>query len=213
MHAVVPEDRFLLARMYNSDGDWTKAHEQYRALLAKMENSRDLDVVMRCPDYVAQFISDLLTHYESGHDQQDLSEAQELIDKLKLLRSDTFAEMALEARIYKAQGHIDKAVELIQATAKRPTLTDEMRQALAKLAEDLGQFDLAEQLFRQMIARSERIQNRLALAMFLGRRGRAKEALDECERLWKGTTNPEELVQSTLDMLVSSGGLQGSSPG
>ena len=32
-HAVVPEDRFLLARMYNNDGEWTKAHEQYRELL------------------------------------------------------------------------------------------------------------------------------------------------------------------------------------
>ena len=31
-HAIIPEDRFLLARMYNSNGDWTKAHEQYRAL-------------------------------------------------------------------------------------------------------------------------------------------------------------------------------------
>ena len=83
-----------------------------------------------------------------------------------------------------------------------------MRQALAKLAEDLGQFNLAEQLFRQLSTRSERVQNRLALAMFLGRRGRAKEAIDECEGLWKGNTNPEELVQSTLDILVSSGGLR-----
>ena len=124
VHAVVPEDRFLLARMYKNDGEWTKAHEQYRALLAQTENSRDLDVIMRRPDYLAQFISDLLSHYESGHDQQELSEAQELIEKLKLLRSDTLAQVALEARIYKAQNQIDKAVELIQATANRPNLPD-----------------------------------------------------------------------------------------
>jgi hypothetical protein len=51
---------------------------------------------------------------------------------------------------------------------------------------------------------SERVQNRSALATFLGRRGRAKEAIDECERLWKGTTNPESLVQHS-DVLFSWG--------
>jgi cellulose synthase operon protein C len=205
--AIIPEDRFLLARMYNNDGQWTKAHEQYRVLVAQTENSRELDVVTRRPDYLAQFISDLLTHYESGHDhQEELSEAQELIEKLKLEKSDTWAQVALEARIYKAQNQVDKAVQLIQTTAGRANLPDVMQVALAKLAEDLGQSDLAEQLLRQLIGRSERVQNRLALAKYIGRRGRAKEALDECERLWKGPTNPDELVQSTLDALFSSGG-------
>jgi hypothetical protein len=62
-----------------------------------------------------------------------------LIEKLKSLRSDILALVALEARIYKAQNQIDKAVQLIQTTAGRPNLPDEPQQALAKLAEDLGQ--------------------------------------------------------------------------
>jgi tetratricopeptide (TPR) repeat protein len=203
--AIIPEDRFLLVRMYNNDGEWTKAYEQYRALLAQTENSRDLNVIMRRPDYLAQFISDLLSHHESGHDQEELSEAQELIEKLKLLRSDMPLVVVLEARIYKAQNQIDKAVQLIQTNASRANLRDGTQQELAKLAEDLGQFELAEQLLRQLMVRSERVQNRLTLAKFLSRRGRAKEAFDECERLWRVTTNPEELVQSTLEVLFSSG--------
>ena len=34
-----PEDRFRLALMYSKDGEWAKAHEQYRKLLAQTENS------------------------------------------------------------------------------------------------------------------------------------------------------------------------------
>ena len=154
-----------------------------------------------------QFISDLLSHHETSHDQQDLSEAQELIERLKALRPDTIAQVALEARMYKAQNQLDKAAKLIQTAANRPNLPEGVQQALAKLAEDLGQFDLAERLLRQLMRRSERVQNRLMLASYLGRRGKTKEALDECERLWKETTNPEEqLVQSTLGVLFSPSG-------
>ena len=205
-HAIIPEDRFLLARMYNSNGEWTKALEQYRALLAKTENSRDLDMIMRRPVYLAQFISDLISHHESSHDPRELTEAQEMIEKLKLLRPDTLDLVKLEARIFKAQNQIDKSVELIRSTAGRPNLPEGRLQALAKLAEDLSLSDLAEELFRQLVTRSGRVQNRLALAKFLSRHGKAKEALDECERLWEATSTPEELVQSTLDVLVSSGG-------
>jgi len=206
-HAVVPEDRFLLAQIYNKDGKWTKAREQYRALLAETEYSQDLNVIGRRPEYLVQFVSDLLSQYESEHDQQELSDAEELIEKLKPLKSLRYGTsiLALEARIYKVHNQIEKAVKLIQDAA-RPNLPDRTQLILTKLAEELGQFDLAEQLLRQLMARSERVQNHLALATFLSRRGRAKEAFDECERLWKGTTNPEELVQTILDVVVSSGG-------
>jgi cellulose synthase operon protein C len=105
----------------------------------------------------------------------------------------------------KAQNQIDEACKLIQTTADQPNLRDEAQVLLAGLAEKLGRFDLAERLFRQMITRSERVQNRLELARFLGRHGRSKEAMDECERLWKATTNPAELVSSTVDVLFTPG--------
>ena len=113
--------------MYNSNGDWTKAHEQYRALMAQTANSRDFDIILRLPDYLAQFISDVLSHYESGHDPQDLGEAQELLEKLKRLKSDTLDLVMLQARIYKAQNQVDKAAQLIETNANRPTLTDAQR--------------------------------------------------------------------------------------
>ena len=67
------EDQFLLAEMYSNDGDWAKAHEQYRALLAQTENTKDLEILIRRPDYITQFIADLLKHYKSDQEQQELA--------------------------------------------------------------------------------------------------------------------------------------------
>jgi tetratricopeptide (TPR) repeat protein len=135
-----------------------------------------------------------------------LIEAQDQIDKLKALRPDAFNVLAFEARLYKAQDQMDKAIELIRAIAKRPNLSDPVWQLLANLADELGETKLAEELLRQLLEKSDRPQNRLALAIFLGRHGRVQEALDQCEQLWNVTTNPEGLVKGTLDVLSFPGG-------
>src|SRR5208337_1915148 len=155
---------------------------QYRKLLAQTENSIDLEVFKRRPDYIAQFIEELLKQYQRYQSQEVLSEAQDLIEKYKALRPNAFNGVALEARLYKAQNHIDKAIKLIQATANRPDLSDPdpVWQLLATLADQLGE------------------------AKLLGRHGRVKEAIDLCEQRWNATTNPEELVVGTMEVLSSS---------
>ena len=196
-----PEDRFRLALMYSKDGNWAKAHEQYRTLVAQTENTSDLEVFNRRPDYIAQFIDELLKRCQGGQRQEVLIEAQDQIDKLKALRPDAFNVVAFEARLYKAQDQMDKAIELIRAIAKRPNLSDPAWQLLANLADELGETKLAEELLRQLLEKSDRPENRLALAKFLGRHGRGKEAVDLCEQLWNVKTNPEELANGTLDVL------------
>jgi len=201
-----PDDRFRLASMFSKDGEWTKAYDQYGKLLKQTENPRNPEVLKRRPDYIAQFIDELLKRYQSDQRQELLNEAQDLIAELKALRPDAFNVVVLQARLFKAQNQIGKAIELIQAIAKRPDLSDPVWQLLAKLADQLGETKLAEKLLRQLVEKSDRPQNRLALAVFLGRQGRVKEALDHCEQLWNATSNPEELVKGTLDVLSFPGG-------
>ncbi len=201
-----PEDRFMLALMFSKDGEWTKAYDQYGKLLKQTENPRNPEILKRRPDYIAQFIDELLKRYQSDQRQELLHEAQDLIAELKALRPDAFNVVAFEARLFKAQNQTDKAIELIQATAKRADLSDPVWLLLANLADQLGETKLAEKLLRQLVEKSDRPQNRLALAVFLGRHGRVKEALDQCEQLWNATTNPEELVKGTLDVFSLSDG-------
>src|SRR5262249_183769 len=119
-----PEDRSLLARLYSLDGEWAKARERYRVLIEQTENKRDYQVLIRRPGYLAQYIVELLKHHPSGQDQEALIEARELIEKLKRLRPDNLAVLDLDVQIYRAQNQVDKAVELVQAAADRPKLTD-----------------------------------------------------------------------------------------
>ncbi|HKM52378.1 MAG TPA: tetratricopeptide repeat protein, partial [Isosphaeraceae bacterium] len=196
-----PEDCYKLALIYSNDRDWSDAHEQFKKLLEQTKKTGDPEVLKRRPDYIAQFIDELLKRYQSDQRQELLNEAQDLLAELKVLLPDAFNVVVLEARLFKAQNQIGKAIELIQVIAKRPDLSDPVSQLLAKLADQLGETKLAEKLLRQLVEKSDRPQNRLALALFLGRHGGVKEALDQCEPLWNATTNPEELVEGTLKVL------------
>jgi tetratricopeptide (TPR) repeat protein len=198
-----PDDRFRLAQLYHQNGNWTKAREQFRALIAQTENRHDFEALTRRPEYIAQYIAALLKQFRAGQDQEALTEAQELIGKLKVDRPDNVVVVALEAQILKAQKQTDKAVELIETTAAVPKQTNDARLALARLAEELGELGLAERLFRQLALQADH-KNRLALAQFLSRQGRVKDALDLCEPVWKESDDLEKdkLVNVLLETLL-----------
>ena len=127
-----------------------------------------------------------------------------MLGKLKAARPDNVVVVALEAQIFKAQKQTDKAVELIKTSAALPKQTNDDRLALARLAEELGELGLAERLFRQLALRADQ-QNRLALAQFLSRQERVKEALDLYEPIWKEANDLEKdkLVRVLLETLLA----------
>ena len=177
------DDRFLLARLYEVSGDWPKAREAYRELNLRTKNARDLETLNRRPLYLAQFVSSLLRNHKAG-DDQDLIEAQDLVDELKQLQPDQLSTLVLQVEVDRARNQLDKAVDLIQTSAKRSDLAPIAIRSLAELAEKLGRFDIAEQLYRRYAALPNTRDGKIVLAMFLGRHGHIKEALDLCEPLW-----------------------------
>ena len=84
----------------------------------RTKNPRDLETLNRRPLYLAQFASSLLRNHKAG-DDQELTEAQDLVDELKQLQPDQLGTLVLQVEIYRARNQLDKAVELIQTTAKR----------------------------------------------------------------------------------------------
>ena len=69
------EDRFLLGRLYEKSGDWSKAQDEYRGLNFRTKNARDLESLNRRPVYLAQMAESLL---RNRPDVKDLNEAQDL---------------------------------------------------------------------------------------------------------------------------------------
>ena len=170
--------------------DWQAARAQCKRFLESTRNTKDPEILKRRPDYIAQLVEVLFRLYQSDQSPELLNEAQDLIGELKALRPDAFNVLVLQATLYKAQNQVGKAIELIQATAKRPDLSDSGARLLASLADQLGESKLTEELLRDSVKKSASPQNRLALAGFLSRHGRVKEALDQWEPLWIADNQP-----------------------
>jgi tetratricopeptide (TPR) repeat protein len=204
--ADTPQDRFTLATIYSKDGDWSKARVHFQTLLAQIENSRDPAVVSRRPDYLARYILELLKSHQAGKDQQALNDARDLIDQLSRLRPDPLIMLELEARLHKALGQVDQAVALIRSMADQAGASENMLWGLARLAEKLERLDLAEELLRRLVSRSDQAVHRVKLIEFLGRAGKAKDAVDLCEGLWRKADNPSGLVPTALITVLSPAG-------
>jgi cellulose synthase operon protein C len=197
------EDRFLIARLYEMNGDWPKARERYRDLILRTTKLKDLESLIRRPLYLAQFVIDLLQNHKAG-DDQDLTEAQLVVDELKQLQPEQLSTLRLQVNLYKARNQLDKAADLIQTAAKRLDLQPIAVKTLAELAEALDRFDIAEPLYRRYTALLKPRDGAINLALFLGRNGHIKEALDLCEPLWANPDPVEGVARACVQVVISS---------
>ncbi len=178
-----PDDQYLLAQLYEADGNWSKAREQLRSLLAAHAEN---------PVYLAHNTLILL--------RQGLTdEAQSWLDKLEKLEPTALRTLELKARLLKARGRAGEAVALLEALVHEKA--DQVGY-VARLLEELGQVAAAEKLYRQFASRSLEPQAILVLSGFLGRRNRLAEALDLCEKAWTSCP-PEAVAAATVAVLYS----------
>jgi cellulose synthase operon protein C len=196
------DDRFLLAHLYETSGDWPKAQVAYRELNLRTKNSRDMEILNRRPVYLVQFVNSLLRNHKAN-DDRDLVEAEDLIDELKQLQPNQLNTLLLEVEVARARNQVDKAVDLIQTSAAQPGLVPLALKTLAELAEKLGRVDVAEQLYRRYEALPNVRDGKIVRAMFLCRLGQVKEALDICEPLWADPRNVEVAASACIAVIDS----------
>ena len=175
------DDLFLLAQLYEADGDWSKSRERMLKLLSSQGKN---------PVLLAHYTRALLRHNRPD-------EARLWLAKLEEADPRSPATQEVKARVLHAQGRGAEAVTLLEAYAR-----DHADQAapIAQLLEDLDQFPAAEAMNRTLVARSKRPEAALVLAGFLGRRGRTREALDLCDRAWD-TCPPEAVANASITIL------------
>jgi tetratricopeptide (TPR) repeat protein len=180
---LVPDDRYLLARLYEADGDWTQAHRQMRSLLASDDKN---------PLFLAYVVRALLRRGTTD-------EARPWFDTLEKLDPSGPATMELKARLLKQGGRAGDAVELLRSFVQaRP----DQAGPVAMLLEELGQMTAAEDLYREVAVRRDQPRAILALAGFLARRDRAAEAIDLCEKA-ASMCPPEAVAEATVALLYS----------
>jgi tetratricopeptide (TPR) repeat protein len=179
-----PETTFVLAQLYEADGQWERAKWKLDALARNHENN-------------AVFLTHLATLL-LRHKRHD--EALPYVLRLSKLKPNQLETVMLYTRVLKGQGNTEKALSVARnfASAGNPP------QQAAYLFEDLGDKNQAENYFRAYVAAApDRPERALLLAGFLGRVSRTDEALDICDKAWDKCA--PEAVALTAVGLVRSG--------
>jgi tetratricopeptide (TPR) repeat protein len=125
---MTPEDQYVLALLYQTEGEEVKARSKLQELVQPTPGT---------PQYLAQYaLSLLLSKKLPG----DLDEAEKVIDRLAKLEKDhevapnTYASVEMRVRLLEARGKGDEALARIRKHVKRPgAKPDEMLLVLASL--------------------------------------------------------------------------------
>lgn len=172
----MPNDRFLLAQLYEAEGQWPKAEE---SMLASLRTNKR-------PVYVAEYIRALIRHNQAD-------KAAPWIAELEKQEPNTQRTVKLKALVLKALGKANDAIALLKEVADRDPV---QTQPVAALLDEIGEDKAAEDLLRKYASLSKGPEAALALAEFLGRHGRVAEGLDICEKLWKANPSPNVAMAS-----------------
>ena len=196
------DDRFLLARLYESSGDWPRARVVYRELNLRTKGSRDMETLNHRPLYLGEFVRSLLRNH-TAKDDQDLIEAEELVEELKQLQPDQLSTLVFQVEVAHARNQPEKALGLIQTSAQRLDLAPQAIKKLAELAENLGRLELAKQLYSRYASLPRIGDGKIVMAMFLGRQGHINDALDLCESLWADPRNAEMAAAACVNLILA----------
>ncbi|MBN1394472.1 MAG: tetratricopeptide repeat protein [Pirellulales bacterium] len=174
---ATPEDQLKLAIMYDSAGEWIKASNLYRPLVAGYP---------RETRYLVAYIEALLRHKE-------FSSVEMYLDRLTELAPKWFVTYALRSDLLCAKNQPDKALELIRQFVDEADEQSKDRDARLRLgANKLAQLaNVMTEPERKQVAEKFRDQaetwlrafakeqppRNLLLSMFLGTRGKIDEAL------------------------------------
>lgn len=188
------EDRFLLAQLYEGEGDWNKAKAKMLDLISLQDKK---------PHQLAHCASSFLR-------QGLVVEAQMWLTELEKLDRDSLLTLSVRARLLEAQGKSNEAIDLIAKMVEKPddtqtarlffaaTLLDELNQTSAARKLSVAAEKLAaatEKHYRAYIAQKPKEIHRFV--NFLSRQGRLREALDLCETAWK-SQDPEQSIAPEL---------------
>ena len=196
------EDRFQLAKLYWTDGNWNGTSAQMQVLLGSASPK---------PDWYEFYIRCLI-------DRDEFSSAQTNWQKLASMRPNAFTTAELAAYISAGMNQPQKAVKALEAflNDSKATPDNELVKLTlsAKTAEGLATqiqqndeaakktrqlyLDFAEKCYRSMAEKYSKYE--MALASFLGRYNKRDQAIDLAEKAWK-TNQPQTIAAATVRLL------------
>jgi tetratricopeptide (TPR) repeat protein len=190
-------DRFLLARLYLNQGEWSK----YRAQMLGMLTSGNPE-----PEHIASYVRTLLQHNE-------LSEGDLWLGHLEQAKPNEFGTVSLRFDLLLRRNQVRQAIDSLTAYLDKPVAEPKSRTDRLLLAANLlegsamrltearqtaGAAELnqkADAWYRSFV--EQRPDQEMVLARFLGRQGQINESIDLVDR-YRATTKPQDLAETAL---------------
>jgi cellulose synthase operon protein C len=204
LESATSEDRRRLAQLLEAAGEWPRAREQFLELVVRTDGARDVETLNRRFSYLTLFVEALIRHHKAG-DDADLAEARRLVEKLEPLQRDGLVPLLLAAQIDRAANQPDAAMARIREFAVKQGMNTVGRLRLAEAVERIGLLDAAEWIYRHVAdeppVEADGLPNQARLALYLGRHGRVKDALDICESLWTKEALREKISAVSVQII------------
>lgn len=179
---LAEEDKFLLAQLYDSAGEWRAARELMVSFLASGRAG---------PVFLTRMAASFLREHDVGN-------AAKCVAQLEKAMPQAPATLSLKALVLKARGKEAEAVRLLQDYAG----TDGADVLAAAGTLEQVKPDAAEAVYRRFVGRAKERESALVLAAYLGRQGRTDEALAECGRV-RPDCRPEAVAAAAIGILYA----------
>ncbi|MCI0682563.1 MAG: tetratricopeptide repeat protein [Gemmataceae bacterium] len=192
------DDRFLLAQLYDTVGEWPKAREQYLFLLTLTQDAF-ANATRNKPALQTEFANQLAAYCNALVRHDDLAQFNHWLPRLEELEPNNVRTIGLRAQLLAKQGRAEKGANNLMALAAKQ---DQLAGPVAVLLERIGQLKPAEDMFKRYVSQSPRPEAALALAEFYGRQHRPQDAFAVCQGALK-TCRIEQVGASAVFVLYA----------
>lgn len=177
-----PGDRLVMAQLYESQGDWSKARLMFQELVASYPDNTKI----------------LMAYLRVLVKRNEFNEANQWLQRLKDLKYSSAQLLAIQASLLNAQKQTPQAIELVREFAKQ---NPEQSRAAADMLERLGETTEAESMLKKLAEQKDHPENALALAAFYGRQNRPQEAVDLCDSARKAKVPLDKVLAAAFSAL------------
>jgi tetratricopeptide (TPR) repeat protein len=119
--SLLPDDRFVLALLYESQGDsngWRKAREHLQSLCLPVTQGETREYLAEAPRYLSRFVQGLIRHGELAEAAAWLT-SLEFLEKQRDAKAGAFGAVELRARLLEADKRGDEALALLRTYCER----------------------------------------------------------------------------------------------
>jgi tetratricopeptide (TPR) repeat protein len=119
--SLLADDRFVLAMLYEGQGDatgWGKAREELDAICRPISQNEGAEYLREAPRYMSRYVQGLIRHNDLVVARQWLANL-ETLEKQREVPPGTFGSVELQARLLEAEKRGDEAIKVLNAHIHR----------------------------------------------------------------------------------------------